>query len=72
MTEEMKAKDATRYVVMQLPDMITVDGPFPIEGEARKSAENHARSKPGTDFGIFQKVLVSRAELVVETKGLVA
>jgi len=67
----MKAKDATRYMVLSLPDMISVDGPFAIEGDARKSAEARARDKPGVDFGIFQKVLVARAELVVETRGMV-
>lgn len=72
MTEEQKAKDATRYMVMQLPDMIAMAGPFSAEGDARKEAEALARKKPDVDYGIFQKVLVARAELVVETKGIVA
>ena len=71
MTEEMKAKDATRYMVMQLPDMISVAGPFNTEGDARKASDEAARAKPGVEFGIFQKVFVTCAQLVVETKGLV-
>lgn len=71
MTEEMKAKDATRYMVIELPGMKFVDGPFPVEGLARSAAEGAARANPGVDYGIYQKVLVARAELVVETKGIV-
>jgi hypothetical protein len=77
MTEEQKARDATRYVVLALPSMdIIADQHAPssyaTEGEARKVAEAEARSNPGVDYGIFQKVLVARAELTVETKGVCA
>jgi len=71
MTEEMKAKDATRYMVLSLPEMIGVDGPFSVEGDARKAAETRARDKPGSEYAIFQKVLVSKASLTVETVGVV-
>jgi hypothetical protein len=71
MTEEQKAKDATRYVVIKLDDMEIASGPFGSEGAARADAEAYARRSPGVDYGIFQKVLVARAELVVETKGVV-
>jgi hypothetical protein len=71
MTEEMRTKDATRYVVLALPEMAVMSGPCAVEGDARKRAEALAHEKPGVEFGIYQKVLVSRAELVVETKGIV-
>ena len=70
-TEEMKAKDATRYMVLSLPDMGAFGGPFSTEGEARKCAEDAAKRAPGIECGIYQKALVARAELVVETKGIV-
>lgn len=71
MTEEMKAKDATRYLVLSLPGMAEKYGPFPTEGEARKCAESMALDNPGTEYGIYQKVLTSLATLTVETKGIV-
>jgi len=71
MTEEMKAKDATRYIVLKLPELSSIVGPFCTEGDARKAAEHCARKHPSTEFGIYQKVFSSRAELVVETKGMV-
>jgi len=71
MTEEMKARDATRYVVLSLEDMNVVSGPFGSEGAARADAEAYARRSPGIEFGIYQRVLTSVATLTVETKGIV-
>jgi hypothetical protein len=70
MTEEMKAKDATRYLVLSLDTAEMVAGPFSVEGEARKAAEAQAISNPGVEFGIYQKVLTSKASLAVETVGV--
>lgn len=70
MTEEMKAKDATRYVVLALHDMEQVAGPLSTEGEARKAAEAQALANPTVEFGIYQKVFTSKASLTVETVGV--
>jgi hypothetical protein len=71
MTEEMKAKDATRYLVLELPEMQWMSIPFATEGDARKEAERLARTNPGAEYGIYQKVLTSKASLAVETVGVV-
>lgn len=71
MTEEMKASEATRFMVLSLSDVEPVAGPYPVEADARQAAERAALNNPGVEYGIYQKVLVSRAELTVETKGVV-
>lgn len=73
MTDEMKAADATRYMVVQIDakDATNIGeaGMFSSEGDARKHAEGLARENEGQIVAVYQKVGSATLTRQVEWKG---
>lgn len=74
MTDEMKANDATRYLVVGMhngngPDAFKVEAIETSEGEAKRKAETLAEENEGAIYGVFQKVGSARLIRRVEWKG---
>jgi len=75
MTDEMKAEDATRYLVVAM-DNGNGPGAFKVlaiessEGTARKCAEAEADKEDGRIVGVFQKIGTARTQRAVVWKGV--
>ncbi len=74
MTEEMKANDATRYLVVGMhngsgPAAFKVVGIVDSEGKASEVAKDHASRDPGAIYGVYQKLGTARTVSKVEWKG---
>lgn len=74
MTEEMKANDATRFLVVGMhngngPDAFKVVAIVDSEGKATEIAKEHAEKEEGAIFGVFQKVGTARIVRKVEWVG---
>lgn len=74
MTEEMKANDATRYLVVGMhsgngPDAFKVEAIEDSEGKAQEKARELAEKEEGSIYGVFQKVGTARLVKKVEWTG---
>lgn len=68
MTEEQKANDATRYIVVNL-DILKIIGTYAEPGEARGVAEVQAQRDEGQLVAVFQKTGTARLEPKIVWKG---
>lgn len=68
MTEEQKANDANRYIVVDEGEG-AIEGSYEAEGEARKGAETWALRNPGTEYIVYAKIGTAKAEVQVNWKG---
>lgn len=71
MTDEMKAEDATRYLVVAMDhDSFKVLSIENSEGNAKKRAEEEADREDGRIVGVFQKIGTARAQRTIAWKGV--
>lgn len=66
MFEEMKANDATRYVVI---GGASVQSTHSSEGDAKQSAEAKAAANDGSEYAVYQKIGSAKLEPKVVWKG---
>lgn len=73
MTDEQKANDASRYLVVSMDaDAFSVLDIVDSEGEARSLAEKHAAGEGDPIIGVYQKIGTARLERKIAWKGAAA
>ena len=68
MTDEMKANDASRYVVVNNASN-AVEGLYAAEGEAKTNAETLAADNDGIEFSVYTKIGSAKLQPKVIWKG---